>query len=341
MSGGAIVRPMRAIALGAALALVIAPAATADILGTAQVRGPDGSLLAAARSGDSFAYPADGGLVSIEKVRSNDRRVELDGVTMLGGRVHADRVILQKGQAAIVQNLVVDGLLRDAHANSLFSLDTSSYLVVSQKAVIGKKTGVVGLRLSVGDGYPGAPAGAQVLIGLRERGTTAGPQLASRVVVASGPWAALGFGAAPSIEGLPVVTEPLAGNFIPSAANTVGARAVAVAAQFLGLPYRWGGASPLTGFDCSGLVMYAYGQLGIHLAHYTGDQIHEGTPVPPTALAPGDILFFDGNVFGVPGHEGIYAGDGLFIQAPHTGDVVRVSPLAAYANRYVGAVRPY
>jgi hypothetical protein len=243
----------------------------------------------------------------------------------------------------VVQNLVVDGLVRDSHPNSLFALDTSSYLVVSQKAVIGKSTGVVGLRLSVAPGYAGAPAGAEVLIGLRERGSPSGAQLASHVSTQSGPWATLGFGGAPSLAGLPVVTEPLGGggSVVLPPASGIGGKAVAIAARYLGVPYLWGGASPQTGFDCSGLAMYVYAQLGIHLDHYTGDQIHEGAPVPVSQLAPGDLVFFDGNVFGTPGHEGIYAGNGMFIQAPHTGDVVRVSPLASYADRYVGAVRPY
>ena len=84
-----------------------------------------------------------------------------------------------------------------------------------------------------------------------------------------------------------------------------------------------------------------YSRLGISLGHYTGTQIHEGTPVPPSQLAPGDLVFFDASVFGTPGHEGMYIGGGMFIQAPHTGDVVRISSLASYADRYVGAVRPY
>jgi cell wall-associated NlpC family hydrolase len=159
-------------------------------------------------------------------------------------------------------------------------------------------------------------------------------------VTAAGPWASLGFGAAPSIGSFPIVTEPLLGGMLPPA-NGIGGRAVALAAQFLGIPYRWGGASPETGFDCSGLTMYVYAQLGIHLSHYTGAQMQEGVPVPPEALQPGDLVFFDAGAFGVPGHEGMYVGGGLFIQAPHTGDVVKISPLAAYANRYVGAVRPY
>jgi cell wall-associated NlpC family hydrolase len=329
---------MRAFVLAAAIALVAAPTAAADILGTAQVRTADGKLLAAAGDG-SFAYPSDGSVLSIGRVHATENRVDLEDVSMLGGRVHADRVTIRHGRRAQIEGLVVQGLLRDASANALFQLDTGSYLVVSQKAVIGHKTGYVGLRLSVSAGYPGVPTGAQLLVGLRERGSEGNNQLASRIVTAAGPWASLGFGAPPTIAGLPVVTEPLLGVLPP--ANGIGGKAVAIAARYLGVPYLWGGASPLTGFDCSGLTMYAYAQVGIHLTHYTGAQFHEGTPVPPTALQPGDLVFFDAGAFGVPGHEGMYLGGGLFIQAPHTGDVVRISSLSEYARRYVGAVRPY
>jgi cell wall-associated NlpC family hydrolase len=332
---------MRALAVTAAIAtaLIAAPAAAADILGTAQVRTADGRLLAAARSGP-FEYPSDGSVLSIGNVVATHTHVDLEDVSMLGGRVHADRVTIRHGRRAQISGLVVQGLLRDASANKLYQLDTGSYLVVSQKAVIGSTNGYVGLRLSVAPGYPGVPQGAQILVGLRERGNKKGNELASQVVTAAGPWASLGFGAAPSIAGLPVVTNPLIGGMLPPA-NGIGGRAVALAAQFLGVPYRWGGASPETGFDCSGLTMYVYGQLGVRLSHYTGAQMQEGTPVPPEALQPGDLLFFDAGAFGVPGHEGMYVGGGFFIQAPHTGDVVKISPLASYAGRYVGAVRPY
>jgi cell wall-associated NlpC family hydrolase len=330
---------MRALAFAVAIALVAAPAAAADILGTAQVRTADGKLLAAAHAG-SFTYPRDGSVLSIGKVIATETRVDLEDVSMLGGRVHADRVTIRHGRRAKISGLVVQGLLRDASANALFQLDTGSYLVVSQKAVIGNKTGYVGLRLSVAAGYPGVARGAQLLVGLRERGSESSSQLANRVVTSAGPWASLGFGAAPTIAGLPVVTEPLLGGVLPPA-NGIGGRAVAIAAQYLGVAYRWGGASPISGFDCSGLTMYVYAQLGIHLSHYTGLQIHEGTPVPPEALQPGDLVFFDPGAFGIPGHEGMYIGGGLFIHAPHTGDVVKISNLSQYARRYVGAVRPY
>jgi hypothetical protein len=122
----------------------------------------------------------------------------------------------------------------------------------------------------------------------------------------------------------------------------LGAQAVAIAKQFLGIPYVWGGASPQGGFDCSGLVMYVYAKLGVHLDHYAAFQFHEGTPVGQGDLQPGDLVFFEPTASG-PGHVGMYIGGTEFIQAPHTGDVVKISSLTEpfYANEFVGAVRPY
>ena len=118
-------------------------------------------------------------------------------------------------------------------------------------------------------------------------------------------------------------------------ASSVGQQAVMIAEQYLGVPYVWGGASP-SGFDCSGLTMYVYAQLGIQLSHYTGDQWNEGVHVSQDQLAPGDLVFFDGL-----GHEGMYIGGGQFIHAPHTGDVVKISSMSDswYAQTYDGAVR--
>jgi cell wall-associated NlpC family hydrolase len=112
--------------------------------------------------------------------------------------------------------------------------------------------------------------------------------------------------------------------------------------QYLGVPYLWGGADPITGFDCSGLTMYVYAQLGIQLTHYTGSQFYEGAPVPRWDLQPGDLVFFEPSPRG-PQHEGMYIGGGEFIQAPHTGDVVKISSLSepGYAFGFVGAVRPF
>ncbi len=110
---------------------------------------------------------------------------------------------------------------------------------------------------------------------------------------------------------------------------------VGIAMQYLGTPYVWGGAAP-GGFDCSGLVMFVYAQVGVSLPHHAADQYNYGVPVSRDALEPGDLVFFDGL-----GHVGIYIGNGEFIHAPHTGDVVKISSLndSWYAATYVGARR--
>jgi cell wall-associated NlpC family hydrolase len=111
---------------------------------------------------------------------------------------------------------------------------------------------------------------------------------------------------------------------------------VRFATGFVGTPYRWGGADP-SGFDCSGLIAYVYGRHGVRMAHYTGDQFAAYPRVAREDLEPGDLVFFDG-----VGHAGIYAGDGRFVHATHSGDVVRVTRMDEgwYRERYSGAVRP-
>jgi cell wall-associated NlpC family hydrolase len=110
--------------------------------------------------------------------------------------------------------------------------------------------------------------------------------------------------------------------------------AASIALQYLGVPYQWGGSSPSAGFDCSGLVMYVYAQLGVQLPHFAAGQYGYGTAVPRDQLQPGDLVFFDGL-----SHVGIYLGNGQLVHAPHTGDVVRIASLSEFAGRYVGARR--
>lgn len=110
---------------------------------------------------------------------------------------------------------------------------------------------------------------------------------------------------------------------------------VGIAMRYLGVPYRWGGSSPSTGFDCSGFSMYVYAQVGVNLPHNAAMQYQLGRPVSKSQLQPGDLVFFHGL-----GHMGIYIGGGSFIHAPQTGDVVKISPLSGwYSSRYVGARR--
>ena len=130
----------------------------------------------------------------------------------------------------------------------------------------------------------------------------------------------------------PAASAPAAAS-TPLPSGSGNAAAASVAMQYLGTPYVWGGAAP-GGFDCSGLVAYAYGRIGKSLPHYTGALWTSGAQVPAGQLQAGDLVFFHGL-----GHVGIYLGGDQFVHAPHTGDVVKVSQLSSYSG-YVGAVRP-
>jgi cell wall-associated NlpC family hydrolase len=118
---------------------------------------------------------------------------------------------------------------------------------------------------------------------------------------------------------------------IPTA-NTVGAEALQQAITREGDPYVWGAAGP-SQFDCSGLVMWAYAQEGIALPHFTGSQWNSGVHISRADLEPGDLVFFYPDI----SHVGLYMGDGMMIDAPDFGDVVRVQPIDW--SVYVGAVR--
>ena len=115
-------------------------------------------------------------------------------------------------------------------------------------------------------------------------------------------------------------------------ASTLGGQAVAIAERYLGVPYVWGGASP-SGFDCSGLTMYVYSQLGVSLPHNAAAQYLSLPHVSESDLQPGDLVFFDGL-----NHVGIYIGGGSIIHAPHTGTVVQISSLSG-GGSYYGAAR--
>jgi hypothetical protein len=112
-------------------------------------------------------------------------------------------------------------------------------------------------------------------------------------------------------------------------------KVVRYAEKFIGVRYVYGGSTPSSGFDCSGLVRYVYQHFGISLPHSSWGDMVRGKRVARNHLLPGDVLFFDGG-----GHVGIYIGNGRFIHAPHTGTVVRLQTLAGwYSGLYDGAVR--
>ncbi|GAA2108605.1 C40 family peptidase [Actinomadura alba] len=134
-------------------------------------------------------------------------------------------------------------------------------------------------------------------------------------------------------------------NIAPGSASAKALGAVEAALARLGTPYSWGGGGPsgptfgvaqganIKGFDCSGLTLFAYAQVGISLPHYTGSQFNAGTRVTRDQLRPGDLVFFHTDLH----HMGMYIGNGKMVHAPQTGDVVKISPLTG--RPWAGAVR--
>jgi cell wall-associated NlpC family hydrolase len=117
------------------------------------------------------------------------------------------------------------------------------------------------------------------------------------------------------------------------AAHAFGDHVAAYARHFVGVPYSWGGTTPRTGFDCSGLVRFVYRRFGIRLPHSSWGDLSYGRRISRRSLRPGDLVFFYG-----AGHVGIYVGHGRFIDAPHTGARVRIATMGADSG-YYGARR--
>jgi cell wall-associated NlpC family hydrolase len=134
--------------------------------------------------------------------------------------------------------------------------------------------------------------------------------------------------AAASAPQPPEVTNP------PPISGSGAAAAIAAAESVLGVPYVYGGASPQSGFDCSGLTMWAWAHAGVSLPHSSQMQYSSLPHVSKDQLQPGDLVFFYSPI----SHVGLYVGGGSMIHAPHTGAVV--SRVAVYWEYFTGAARP-
>jgi cell wall-associated NlpC family hydrolase len=124
-------------------------------------------------------------------------------------------------------------------------------------------------------------------------------------------------------------------------AGSPAARALLdTALSVIGTPYRAGGVTPRTGFDCSGFVTWVFQQHGLAVPRTVGDQFSVGQPVETPGVAPGDLVFFETGPRG-PTHVGIALGDGRFVHAPSSRGVVRIEPLGSsyWTRRYLGARR--
>ncbi|WP_233289129.1 C40 family peptidase, partial [Kitasatospora sp. MBT63] len=135
------------------------------------------------------------------------------------------------------------------------------------------------------------------------------------------------------------------GYTIPADAPPQVQTAIRWALGQLGTPYQWGGncndphgPDPMGRCDCSALMQASYRAAGVTLGRTTYEQITDGQPVSVDALKPGDLLFTEGTAQ-APNHVGMFIGSGLVVQAPHTGDVVKISTLADWKPQILAARR--
>ncbi len=132
-------------------------------------------------------------------------------------------------------------------------------------------------------------------------------------------------------------TRPLIAPNDPAAANAVLMRAIGL----VGTPYRWGGNTPESGFDCSGLVTYVFrDMLDLRLPRTSRElAAMQGPRIDPGRLVAADLVFFGSK--GDVSHVGIYVGEGRFVHAPRTGGTVRLDRLdgSYWRDRYTGAKR--
>jgi hypothetical protein len=135
--------------------------------------------------------------------------------------------------------------------------------------------------------------------------------------------------------------SPRASPAMPPVAETPSLLAIGVTATALqqqGVPYRWGGSDP-SGFDCSGLMQYAFAQHGVALPRETAAQYGIGEAVPVQSVQPGDLIFFE-TVSQGPSHVGMAIGDDRFVHAPSSGGAVRIERLSvAYWSRWIVGAR--
>ena len=129
-------------------------------------------------------------------------------------------------------------------------------------------------------------------------------------------------------------TDPGGSLTHPTVKGNVYQLLVGVAGTQIGKPYVFGSGPDTSSFDCSDLIQWAYGQLGIHLPRTTWEQIKVGQPVQWGAFKPGDLIFSNGGE-----HVVMYVGNGKVIAAPHTGTVVQYQPISKFKSSFVGARR--
>jgi cell wall-associated NlpC family hydrolase len=236
------------------------------------------------------------------------------------------------------------------------ALEGNNHDAVSQ---VPRQMGQANIKFIHIDGAGTPPAGAPPVVPAVSPDAAPAPPAAIETGAPSGqapaPAAVPAAAAAPAGNAIPHVDPGTAGGVkgdvsgiaavdaaLASSNGGEGAKALAAiteAKKFMGTPYHWGGSTPQTGFDCSGLMQWAYAQAGVKLPRVTYDQIHVGTAVAESDLKPGDLIFFGDP--GAPHHVAMSLGGDKFIHAPQTGENVKVSSLNEpyFKSQFAGARR--
>ena len=309
-------------------------------------------------------YPVSGavaefGSATVSGSTCRDATVTLDAVSLFAGAVTATNIEATDGRG-VVSGLEIDGAAVSATPGQTLPVGSWGELTVGE--TLGRLTAPLVLRLV--QAQDSLPAGTTIALAFSaaSRVAPAPPQTKSHPAAsaqhghrASSTGSAKGsrqkaagkhsrHKARRTAPHFPATRYPflVGGALAPAARHD---RAIAIAIRYLGVPYKWGGASPRTGFDCSGLVKYVFAQLGVSLPHFAAAQWSspDTVPVAPNRLQPGDLVFFTGSdgTRKAPGHVGIYIRDGYIIDAPYTGAFVRIDRLSEprLAHEYVGARR--
>ena len=241
-------------------------------------------------------------IADLEQARAQAERArqDADEARRQGEAAVAEQQALQARVQGELASLVQQAQARQAEARRQ---QTEADLRARGAASLAEGTGAAAGTATASTGTTGTTAGAPGTTGATaaQPGTTAGAPAAT---------------AAPAPRPAPAPAPA------PVGGSGKGGAAASVALGQLGVPYVFGGASP-RGFDCSGLVMWAYAQVGVSLPHATSAQWAATKPISMGDLQVGDLIFFYGL-----GHVGIYIGGGRVVHAPHTGDVVRIEQVA-------------
>lgn len=298
-------------------------------------------------------YPASASVVAfgssaVSGSTCASTRVTVTSVSLFDGAVTAASVGAVNGSGA-VSGLEVDGSAASATPGAIISLGGWGELTLGDS--VGRLRAPLMVRLF--QDRDGLPAGTTVAVAFaavplpahKPKEPVVSPSVSGHKAADGSSGTQTGHGhAAKAPPDFPATANPFThGGGLTDAAKDNAV--VALAMRYLGIRYQWGGASPKTGFDCSGLVMYVFAKLGVSLPHFAASQYYspDAVYVSPKRLQAGDLVFFVGSdgTRKEPGHVGIYVGDGYFIDAPHTGSFVRFDKLSdpRFAAGFVGAKR--